>query len=343
MNHTQMNVSINRKHKDRLFHMIFGDDKKKNSLSLYNALHGTNYTDEGSIEITTIEDALYIKMKNDVSILIDSYLSLWEQQSTFNPNMPIRGLMYFGNLYNSYIDKWELPIYGSTLVKIPTPKYIVFYNGETKRESVEKLKLSDAFIHKDENHEFEWTATMINLNQGKNEELLSKCKPLSDYMILVDKIKQYKTLEATLQDAVERAIDECIKEDVLADFLRKQRGDVMLTCLTEFGEVLYKKGLLEEGRELGIAEGRELGIAEGRELGISEGRELGISEGRELGISEGRELGISEGRVQTSIETARNLFENGVDFEVVRVSVEHLTDEQLKAIYDEVSDIRNQK
>ena len=255
MNHTQTKVSINREHKDRLFRMIFGDNKnKKNSLSLYNALYDTNYTEEDEIEIMTIEDALYIKMKNDVALLLDSYLSLWEQQSTFNPNMPVRGLMYFGNLYNSYIDKLELPIYGSTLVKIPTPRYIVFYNGTANHEPIEKLRLSDAFIHEDKGHEFEWTATMINLNKGKNEELISKCKPLSDYMILVNKINQYKKIEATLHDAVERAIDECIEEDVLADFLRKQRGDVMLTCLTEFSEELYKKGLLEEGRELGIEE-----------------------------------------------------------------------------------------
>ena len=263
MNHTQTTVSINREHKARLFNMIFGDNtNKKYSLSLYNALYDTNYTDEDEVEITTIEDALYIRMKNDVSILLDSYLSLWGQQSTFNPNMPVRGLMYFGNLYNSYIDQRELPIYGSSLVRIPTPRYIVFYNGTGEREPVEKLRLSDAFIH------------------------------------------EYKKSEATLHDAVERAINECMEEDVLTDFLRKQRGDVMLTCLTEFSEQLYKKGLLEEGRE--------------------------------LGIEEGRVLGIEEGCKQASIDNARMLFQNGVSFEIVRASIEHLTDAQLREIYDEI-------
>ena len=300
MNHTQTTVSINREHKARLFNMIFGDNNnKKYSLALYNALYDTNYTDEDEVEITTIEDVLYIRMKNDVSILLDSYLSLWEQQSTFNPNMPLRGLMYFGNLYNSYIEQRELPIYGSGLVKIPTPKYIVFYNGTSRRAPIEKLRLSDAFIHEDVHHEFEWTATMINLNKGKNEELLSKCKPLSDYMILINKINCYKKSEATLHDAVERAINECMEEDVLTDFLRKQRGDVMLTCLTEFSEQLYKKGLLEEGRELGIEE--------------------------------------------ASIDNARNLFKNGASFELVRASIEHITDEQLKRIYDEVLDSKKKE
>lgn len=300
MSSTQTNISINRQHKDRLFTMIFGDNKnKKNILSLYNALHGTNYTNEDDVDITTIEDALYINMKNDVSILLDSYLSLWEHQSTFNPNMPIRGLIYYGNLYNSYIETKELPIYNSSLVKLPTPRYFVFYNGTTKREPIEKLKLSDAFIHEDTTHEFEWTATMINLNKGKNEELLSKCKPLSDYMTLINKINQYK-IDATLHDAVERAINECIEENILADFLRKHRGDVMNTCLTEFSEELYKKGLLEEGRELGLEEGRELGLEE------------------------------------ACIQNAKHFFENGATYELVRASIKQLSDDRLQEIYNEV-------
>lgn len=247
MSNTQSTISINRKHKDRIFTMLFGDKtNKKNTLSLYNALYNTNHTDEDEIEITTIEDAIYIKMKNDVSFLLDNCLSLWEQQSSFNPNMPVRGLMYFGNLYNSYIEERKLPIYGSTLVKLPTPHYIVFYNGTNQYEPIKKLRLSDAFMQSDSRHEFEWTATMINLNKEKNEELLSKCKPLSDYMTLINKINCYKKTIASLQDAVNQAINECIEENVLADFLQKHRGDVMSTCLTEFNEEAYKKGLLEE-------------------------------------------------------------------------------------------------
>ena len=193
MSNTYNTVSINGEYKDKLFCLLFGrEEYKDNILSLYNALNNTNYMNTDDIEITTIEDTLYIKMKNDVSFLIDSYLSLWEQQSTFNPNMPIRGLMYYGNLYNSYISDRGLNIYGSSLVKIPTPKYIVFYNGTTNRKPVEKLKLSDAFMQEDESHEFEWTATMVNLNQGKNDELLSKCKVLSDYMTLINKIRIIK-------------------------------------------------------------------------------------------------------------------------------------------------------
>lgn len=250
MSNTNDIISINREYKDRLFCLLFGNEENKaNILSLYNALNDSNYTNVDDIEITTIEDAVYIKMKNDVSFLIDSYLSLWEQQSTFNPNMPLRGLMYYGNLYNSYIKERGLNIYGSKLVKIPTPKYIVFYNGERNRQAVEKLKLSEAFMQKEVDYEFEWTATMINLNQGKNEELLSKCKVLSDYMTLINKIRIYKRETKKIRDVVDLAIKECIEENVLAEFLKKHRGDIMASCLTEFDEEVFKKGMIEEGRE----------------------------------------------------------------------------------------------
>lgn len=184
---------INREYKDRLFCLLFGKEEyKENILSLYNALHNTSYTDVNDVEITTISDAIYIGMKNDVSILIDSYLPLWEQQSSFNPNMPVRGLMYFGKLYSAYIVEHNLNIYGETLIRIPTPQYTVLYNGEKDELPIIKLKLSDAFVHKDESNEFQWTATMINLNVGKNDQLLSRCKVLSDYMYLINLIRKIK-------------------------------------------------------------------------------------------------------------------------------------------------------
>ena len=170
MTEIQKTVGVNRKYKDRLFRLRFGSEEYKvDILSLYNALNGTFYSNPDDITITTIDDVIYIKMKNDVSLIIDGNLPLWEQQSSINPNMPIRGLMYFGNLYDQYIKVNKLNIYGKKLQRIPTPQYIVFYNGEEDYEPVTKLKLSDAFIHADHSGEFEWTATVYNLNRGKNE------------------------------------------------------------------------------------------------------------------------------------------------------------------------------
>lgn len=183
---------VNREYKERLFRKLFGsDDMKEDILSLYNALNNSNYTNKEDLVLRTLGDSVYMSMKKDVAFLIDSYLSLWEQQSTYNPNMPIRGLMYFGRMYDAYLTENCCNIYGTKLVPIPTPRYIVFYNGMKDIEPITKMRLSDAFITRPENNDFEWTATMYNLNKGKNEELLSKCKILSDYMCFVNYVSEY--------------------------------------------------------------------------------------------------------------------------------------------------------
>ncbi len=163
--------SIHREYKDRLFRFVFGSEENKvHILSLYNALRGTEYTDADQIEITTLDDVIYLGMKNDVSL----DMNLFEHQSTYNPNMPLRGFSYFARLYEQYISEHDLDIYGTKSVKIPAPRYIVFYNGEKPCEERTALKLSDAFMGKAEG--YEWTATMLNINQGFNQALMEKCK-----------------------------------------------------------------------------------------------------------------------------------------------------------------------
>ena len=245
-------TKVNIQYKDRLFRLLFGSEEvRENIISLYNALNDTDYPPEHEFDITTLDDAVYIKMKNDVSLLIDSYLPLWEQQSSYNPNMPLRGLMYFGNLYDAYIDANNINIYGSSLVKIPTPQYIVFYNGASEMEPVRKLRLSDSFIHPDDENGFEWTATMYNLNRGKNEDLLDKCKPLKDYMTLINYIRDNQALDMPVIDAVDKAVTRCIAEGILTDILKKHRAEVMDVCITEYNEKTFINGIREEGREEG--------------------------------------------------------------------------------------------
>ena len=136
--------SVNREYKDRIFCMIFGYEKyKKNLLDLFNALNGTNYTREEDLEINTLDNAIYMSMRNDVSCIIDSNMALFEQQSTWNPNMPLRGFLYCGSLYNKYIKQHKLDIYNRKLIKLPTPQYYVLYNGTEKKDEVIELKLSD--------------------------------------------------------------------------------------------------------------------------------------------------------------------------------------------------------
>lgn len=183
--------NVNREYKGRLFRFVFGaEENKVYLLSLCNAVSGTNYTDVDDIEITTLNDAIYIKMKNDISFLIDSQMNLFEHQSTFNPNMPLRGIEYFAELYGNYIKANGLNIYVNSLQKIPTPRYFVFYNGTEEQPDVVKLKLSDAFQIPDDSGEFEWTATMLNINYEHNQKLLEQCQPLYEYAHFIKLVKE---------------------------------------------------------------------------------------------------------------------------------------------------------
>ena len=208
-------------YKDRLFISIFGkdnDQSKKWRLDLYNALRGTNYTDPNSLELNTIENVIYLTMRNDVSFLVDSQMTLFEQQSTFNPNMPLRGLMYFAQLYQMHLSRQRRHLFRSSIVKIPNPQFIVLYNGTRETDDKEFLKLSDAFEKEDKSGRYEWTAELININPNHNQALQKKCKPLYDYVRYVSRVKENKKKGMSLREAVDDAIEWAIKEDLLDVF-----------------------------------------------------------------------------------------------------------------------------
>ena len=157
-------IKVRQTHKDRLFCNLFS--KKENALSLYNALNGTDYKNENELEIVTLEDALYLTMKNDVAVCLCDSINLWEQQSSVNPNMPLRGLMYFSKEYEGWLSANQKYIYGEKLIKIPAPKFYVLYNGEEQMPEREEYRLTDAFEHPSPG--YEWTAYMVNINSGNN-------------------------------------------------------------------------------------------------------------------------------------------------------------------------------
>lgn len=256
-------ITINREHKDRLFKKLFGDeDNKENLLSLYNALNDTTYTNTDDLNINTIDDVIYMSMRNDVSCIIDNYLSLYEHQSTFNPNMPLRGFLYFASLYNKYIKENDLDIYGRHLRKIPTPQFFVFYNGTSYKPDKIILKLSDAFEHPVREGSFEWTATMLNINYGHNEELMKKCHVLKEYSIFIDKINQYKKSYTDISTAVEKVVEECVNENILKDFLSTHRAEVINVVLEEYNEQKTLDALAEDSKEEGRKEGKILAYLE---------------------------------------------------------------------------------
>ena len=254
---------INKKYKDRLFAFIFGREENKAwTLELYNALNGSSYTDPNEIEITTLEDVLYMSMKNDVSILLQDRLSLYEQQSTYNPNMPVRQLMYIGKLYDSYIERHSYNRYGTKIIPLPVPKLYVFYNGAKDIED-EILYLSDAFPDNVDLNEADITVRvhLYNINKGHNKGIKDSCKPLSEYAWLVDTIRENKKSMA-LEAAVDAAIEKMPKDFVIYSFLYKNRSEVKMNSLTEYDEEatmeMFKRDAREEGWEEGRSEGENL-------------------------------------------------------------------------------------
>lgn len=300
-------VNIRREHKDRLFRLIFGrEENKKNLLELYNALNDTHYSKPEELEITTIEDVIYMGMKNDVSLLIQSRMALYEHQSTYNPNMPIRGMIYAAKLYSKYIEKHNLNIYGEKLMKLPAPQYVVFYNGKDEQEDEKILRLSDAFETEENIVGYEWTARMLNINYGRNRELMEKCKPLRDYAIFVDKVKKYTCQKKSIKEAVNQAVEECIQEDVMSDFLKAHRAEVMDVCITEYNEEKVMDAIREESWQEGLATGREEGLQEG----LATGREEGLQEGLQAGIRNTiRSVLDFTGDVQTAIQKTAEIYQ----------------------------------
>ena len=253
--------------------MLFGYPKyKKNLLELFNALNGTNYEDENELEINTIEDTIYMGMKNDVSCIIQSNMAMYEQQRTWNPNMPLRGILYSARLFSKYIKANKLNIYSEKLIKIPTPQYYVLYNGKRKIKDKVILRLSDAFSALQNEGQFEWTATVLNINKGHNEELLSKCQILKEYVILIDRINENQKKYDSVEEAVENAVSYCIKNNILQDFLTEHKAEVIMSLLTEYDEELHNETLREEGmmgyvRRDAYRDGEKAGIEQGLKQG----------------------------------------------------------------------------
>ena len=248
----------NDKYKDALFRIIFGD-YKENALSLYNALNGSAYTDVNDLEITTLKDALYISIKNDVSFLFNNDMNLYEHQSSFCPNMPLRGLGYFADLFQILLGGKDIAserIYSRTRLMIPAPKYYVFYNGEGERPDREELHLSSMYRGEGD---IEVRAHMINVNVGHNPELLERCKPLADYSELVRRLREELKRCEFMEDAVGRTVDSCIEDGILVEILRKERARIMNTLISgltqEQVESLHKWEI-EQSREEGREEAR---------------------------------------------------------------------------------------
>ena len=255
----------NREYKSDVFSMLLED--KRRALELYNAMAGTNYVDPEIVEICTLEKGVSLTIKNDASFIVnmDATLNIYEHQSTYNPNIPIRELIYFVTIIKDMVE--DRYIYSRRLVKIPTPRFIVFYNGEEKRPEREVLRLSSAFKNQSGQPQLELMCTVYNINPGNNVQLMQVCHTLKEYMTFVgyvkDKLFKYGKTRDGYVRAVSEAIDYCIEENILKDFFLNRREEVQKAMIFDFTYEKQMENAKKEWYQDGKEEGREEGIEQG--------------------------------------------------------------------------------
>ena len=262
-------LTTHRNYKDTVFRMLFSD--RKNLLSLYNAVSGAHYDDPEKLEIVTLENAIYMGMKNDLAFIIDTDLFLYEHQSTYNPNMPLRDLFYISSEYQKLVNKKSL--YSSVLQKIPAPQFIVFYNGTEKEKDSWVNHLSEAFENLSSDPKLELEVLTININEGHNPELMEQCQILKEYAQYVACVRKYAK-EFELNEAVKLAVDECIRNNILSEFLRANKSEVISMSIFEYDKEEEERKLRKAEYEAGVAAGIKAGVADG----ISKGKILAKKE-----------------------------------------------------------------
>lgn len=258
----QNEINVQRCYKDTMFRMLF--KKKENLLSLYNAVNKTSYTEVDDLKITTLENAVYMNYKNDVSFVFNFELMLYEHQSTVNPNMPLRNLIYVTKVLQGLTKEENL--YGSRLIRLPAPRFVIFYNGRDVQPKQQVMKLSDAFIKKQEEPELEVTVKAYNINWGYNRELMESCVLLKEYAQYVEEVRKLAK-RMPYEEAVEQAVDYCIRNDILAEFLSKNRAEAVAVSIFEYNEEQHLKSEREEWLEKGIEQGIKSLIETSMELG----------------------------------------------------------------------------
>lgn len=255
------NCMANKEYKSDVFSMLLQD--KKRAMEIYNAINGTDYDDPELVEMTTLDDKSFsLTVRNDASFILDANLSLYEHQSTYCPNMPLRDLLYFASIIQKQIKAQKRDIYGGRILKIPVPHFVVFYNGKEDAPDQYDLRLSDAFEKETKNPEIELVCHVYNINNGKNVPLLSKCQTLREYMYFVDMVRKNNEISGNLEDAIEKAINQCMEENVLRDFLAQHREEVMHVMTLDY--------TFERRLEMQRAEAIEDGERIGKEIGKEE-------------------------------------------------------------------------
>ena len=246
----------NREVKSDAFTAHFGNPK--NAALLYAALEGEEVSPE-DIRFTTLEGVLFLARKNDLAFTAQGkVLVISEHQSTINPNMPLRSAIYYGRTMEKLID--PRAIYGKKLMRIPTPEFYCFYNGNEPQPPETTLKLSTSYLAKTSEPMLELSVRVININLPENHQILEQCRPLYEYSWFIQRIKDNIGLELPLDDAITKAIEACKTAGILVDFLQEYGSEVY--------NMLFKQFDVEEALEYRYNEGVEDGIERGRLLAL---------------------------------------------------------------------------
>lgn len=242
------NSTENREYRSDVFSMLM--ENADYALDVYNALNGTDYTDSSLIEIKTLEKGISLTIRNDAAFIIGADINIYEHQSTYNRNMPLRSLIYFAEIIKSYIK--DKDIYGSKLINIPRPHFVVFYNGTGKRPEIEEQRLSDAYEH-GEGIPLELVCIVYNINPDNNNNLKNKSYVLDGYTTFVEKVRELITQDD--EQAVTHAIEYCILNDILKDFFELRKDEVRKNMTLDMTFEAREKIIRQEEYQDGLIEG----------------------------------------------------------------------------------------
>jgi hypothetical protein len=217
--------------------------------------------------------------------------------------MPLRGLIYLARQYEGIIAKSQENIYGSKLVKIPTPEFVIFYNGTWEQPDRMALYLSDAFTEGRGSGCLECTATMFNINRGHNQELMEKCRRLWEYSEFIAEVNDNLAKGYSLKRAITTAMSNCIERGVLADILLVNKAEVMDMLLTEYDEKKHMKAIRKEGYEDGLEDGIQKGI----EQGIEKGLEQKLEELILKKLAKGKSIDVIAEELEEDLEIVREI------------------------------------
>ena len=265
-------------YKNSVFCLLFNNpDKLRN---LYNALTGSSYGTDVPVSITTLRNTLSLSLRNDISFTIGGKtVVLIEHQSTINPNMPLRLLLYMAAIYEKMIPRRNL--YSRRKLIIPRPEFYLFYNGSSAFPDRTVLKLSSSFekLCGSSKPSLELEVKAYNINAGHNKTLLKKSRDLGEYARFVAVVQKKKTdlSKDGQEDAFRLAIIECKEHNILKEFLETYGEEVMKSLLNITLEEFYQiraEEAWEEGREEGLKEGLKEALKESRQEKLESARKM---------------------------------------------------------------------